>query len=270
MALITFSSCFYVLKSKFDASKYHIWMNNMISIANNFNLVIYTDENSKHYIQTYNKKNIKIIIKPLTSFVTYKFKTDWILNHENNHMLNNNSQFNTCWELNMLWSEKVWFVCQTVSQRYFDTEYHGWCDIGYFRNEDSDTHTNYLQNWCCDRIINKLEKEKIHYACVCNNNSILAYLNKLINDKNNQGLPKNPIPPNQQSIAAGFFILHKDKIEWWCNAYTSKLKLYLENDYLVKDDQIIVADCFFSEPTHFKLYRENINKNNWFMFQRIL
>ena len=55
---ITFSSCFYIIKSKFDPSVYVTWMNNFISIVNQFNLVIYTDDNSRKYIDT--KGNTKI------------------------------------------------------------------------------------------------------------------------------------------------------------------------------------------------------------------
>jgi hypothetical protein len=269
---ITFSTCFYILKSKFDPSKYQEWMNNLISITNNFNLVIYTDENTSKLIQIYNKPNIKIVIKPIESFMTYRFKPNWINNHDKNHMLNHNSQgsFETCWELNMLWSEKVWFVNQTVNQRYFDTEYYGWCDIGYFRNRDEDTHTNYLQNWPSNELINKLEKNKIHYGCICNNYSLLAYIQKLVKNKDITGLPKNPIPPNQQSVGAGFFILHKTMSNWWAITYTEKLHLYLQNNYLVKDDQMIVIDCIFSDINHFKLYQEkNSHMDNWFMFQRL-
>ena len=60
---ITFSSCFYILKSKFDKTTYINWMNNFISIVNEFYLVIYTDENSVKYINTKNNPRIKIIIK---------------------------------------------------------------------------------------------------------------------------------------------------------------------------------------------------------------
>lgn len=48
----TFSSCFYILKSKFDETTYINWMNNFISIVNEFYLVIYTDESSVKYIDT--------------------------------------------------------------------------------------------------------------------------------------------------------------------------------------------------------------------------
>ena len=61
---ITFSSCFYIIKSKFDKDTYINWMNNFISIVNNFNLVIYTDENSLKFINKRENPRIKIIIKP--------------------------------------------------------------------------------------------------------------------------------------------------------------------------------------------------------------
>ena len=60
---ITYSSCFYILKSKFDENTYINWMNNFISIVNEFYLVIYTDESSVKYIDTKNNPRIKIIIK---------------------------------------------------------------------------------------------------------------------------------------------------------------------------------------------------------------
>ena len=62
---ITFSSCFYIIKSKFNPEKYVEWMNNFISIVNNFNLVIYSDLNSYKYIKTNNNPRIKIVIKPI-------------------------------------------------------------------------------------------------------------------------------------------------------------------------------------------------------------
>jgi hypothetical protein len=41
--LITFSTCWYIVKSKFPISTYLEWIKNLFSIVNNFNLVIYTD-----------------------------------------------------------------------------------------------------------------------------------------------------------------------------------------------------------------------------------
>ena len=263
---ITFSSCFYVIKSKFDHRIYIEWMNNFISIVNNFNLVIYTDENSAKYINIKNNPKIKIIIKPLDIFYNYKYKDYWIKNHENNYLLNDKSS----WQLNMLWSEKIWFVNETSEKKYFDTEFYGWCDIGYFRNRPEDTDTKSLLNWSNSEKIMKLDKNKICYSCINNDDGYMNFLYKIINNRNEKDLPVLPIPAHQNSIAGGFFILHKDNINWWATTYDNKLKLYFENGYLVKDDQIILVDCILSNLDRFTLFRENNNLDNWFMFQRIL
>ena len=264
---ITFSSCFYIIKSKFDPRVYIEWMNNLISIVNNFNLVIYTDENSYKYIDTKNNPKIKIIIKPLDNFYNYKYKDYWIKNHENNYLLNDKSS----WQLNMLWSEKIQFVKETYQNKYFDTEFYGWCDIGYFRNRPEDIHTSKLNNWGNIKADLKKYANKICYACITNNDGYINFLHKIVNNRNDIGLPITPIPAHQNSIAGGFFILHRDNIEWWSTTYDDRLKLYFENGYLVKDDQIILVDCILSNLDRFTLFRENINNiDNWFMFQRIL
>ena len=265
---ITFSSCFYIIKSKFDPSKYIEWMTNFLSIVNQFNLVIYTDENSALYIPIITRENprIKIVVKPLEKFYNYKYRDNWIKNHAKNTLLNDKSS----WELNMLWSEKIWFVKETIERNYFETDYYGWCDIGYFRNRPEDIHTNFLSNWPDKTKINNLDKNKIYYACINNDERYINYLIKIVNTKNNYGLPKQEIPAYQTSVAGGFFILYKDKIDWWSRTYDNKLKLYFKHNYLIKDDQIILADCVLSNMDYFTLFRENNSKyDNWFMFQRL-
>jgi hypothetical protein len=265
--MLTLSSCFYVIKSKFDTGKYIEWMNNFISICNNFNLVIYTDKQSAPHINTRGNPRIRVVIKPIDQFHCYKYRDSWIQNHAKNVMLNAESQFNTAWELNMLWSEKIAFVQETVTNRYFETEYYGWCDIGYFRNRSCDTHTSVLMAW---PTIHGLDKTKIHYACVNRSRQYINQLVSLINRRGENGLPIQPIPPNQHSVAGGFFILHRDKLEWWSRLYYQTLESYFANQYLVKDDQIVIADCVFSHLGHFKLYNEVAPYDNWFMFQRLL
>lgn len=264
---ITFSSCFYIIKSKFDPETYVYWMNNFISIVNNFYLVIYTDENSSKYINTKDNPNIKIIIKPFSEFYNYKYKDFWISNHEQNIYLNTK----TGWEVNMLWNEKVHFVKETCVNNYFNTDMYGWCDIGYFRNRSDDLHTIYLQNWCSKHKIQELDQTKIHYPRVSNDTYFLQQLSNNINSKNQVGLPIQLIPPEIRSVGGGFFIIHKNKINWWCNTLDNKLQIYFNNKRLVKDDQIILTDCIFTSPLEFFLHVENNSSyDNWFMFQRIL
>jgi hypothetical protein len=264
---ITFSSCFYIIKSKFDPITYINWMNNFISTVNNFNLVIYTDDNSAKYIDTKGNPKIKVFIKPIEEFYNYKYKDFWIENHKKNFLLNDKSN----WVLNMLWSEKIWFVKETIERKYYETEFYGWCDIGYFRNRPDDIHSSKLLNWPNNEKIMKLDKNKICYACINNDDKYMNSLHRIVNNKNQNGLPIQEIPPIQNSIAGGFFIIHKDKINWWSETYDNKLELYFKNNYLVKDDQIILVDCVLSNLNDFLLFRENIQHlDNWFMFQRIL
>ena len=263
---ITFSSCFYILKSKFDKTTYINWMNNFISIVNEFYLVIYTDEKSVKYIDTKNNPRIKIIIKPVDQFYTYKYKELWIKNHKKNKLLNTRVE----WEVNMLWNEKIWFTNETCKNKYFDTDYYGWCDIGYFRNRNVDINTSNLMKWGNNSKIEKINKDCIFYGLVNRNLQYVNNLQNTINNKNTIGLPQIPILEDQHSIGGGFFISHKDKLEWWVETYYKKLELYLTNNYLVKDDQIIIADCIFSQSKDFCLLQENSMYDNWFMFQRFL
>jgi hypothetical protein len=260
---ITFSSCFYVLKTKFSTDTYISWMNNFISIVNEFNLVIYTNENSVKHIDTKENPKIKIIIKPLEQFNTYKYKNDWIRNHENNTTMNDR----IVWQVNMLWNEKIWFVNETCKNKYFDTPYYGWCDIGYFRLP-SRNGTCDLSRWANSDKISKLTIDKVYYGLVENN---IEHIRAMVSNKNSIGLPIQPIPPGQVSIAGGFFIVHRSKIDWWLETFYKKLELYLHNNYLVKDDQMIVIDCILTQPDEFILCQEHDPRyDNWFMFQRIL
>ena len=259
---ITFSTCFYVIKSKFDPSIYIQWMNNFISIVNQFNLVIYTDAATSSYIKVHDNPRIKVVIKEICDFYNYKYQTEWIENHRHNNRLNGS----TCWELNMLWSEKVWFVKETMDNQYFDTDTYGWCDIGYFRNRPYDTHTNNLTNWG-----KTISCDKICYACICNDDSYMNILRQIVVNKNKNGLPSQEIPSHQNSFAGGFFVIKKGLVHWWAREYDTKLQLYFKHKYLVKDDQIIIVDCILSNPEHFNIFYENNPAyDNWFMFQRIL
>ena len=76
---------------------------------------------------------------------------------------------------------------------------------------------------------------------------------------------------NQLSVAGGFFILHKDKYDWWKNTYYKTLTKYFTYDYLIKDDQIILLDCIISNLKQFKIIQEtNHHHDPWFVFQNYL
>jgi hypothetical protein len=250
------------MKSKFDPSIYVQWMNQFLSVVNDFYLVIYTDAESVSYIDTNGNTRIRVIMKPIEEFYTYRYRDQWIRNHENNYLLKNRVD----WKVNMLWSEKVFFVLETYEKKYFDTKYYGWCDIGYFRNRPNDLPTKKLTHWANQQKIEALNPNKIHYSQICDSQYIQR-LFRLVNVVR----PKIAVPPEQNSIAGGFFICYHDKIGWWAKEYDKKLQYYFENSFLVKDDQTILVDCILSDLKHFFLHTEtNPLYDNWFMFQRIL
>jgi hypothetical protein len=243
----------------------------MLETVQNYFLVIYTDSEGVHRLsKAISHPNIKIVIKPIEQFVQYKHKEKWMENHVKNTSLNTRCG----WEVNMLWAEKMHFVDQTIKERYFpEVEWYGWCDIGYFRPKSLDPRFTSmtiaeLRGWPNPDKMTRLDKSKIHYALV---NPFVIDLIRMIQEKTEKGLPRRPIPPNQISIAGGFFLTTRDNLPGWIAVFDAKLSLYFTNGYLVKDDQMIIADCIFSDVSKFKLHREDNPKyDNWFMFQRLL
>ena len=242
-------------------------MKNLISNAVNFNLVIYTNYESSQILKKYyGKKNIKIIIRKFEEFSTYKYENYWVSNHHKNTLLQNTDH-----RLNMIWSEKINFVLESYKNHYFDSDFYGWCDIGYFRNRECDLRLENLNPWPSESKLKRLNPDLIYYGIANNKISDLQNIFKLINNKNTNNLPTIPPPVEQISIAGGFFISHHKNLEWWQKIYFSTLINYLTNNVLVKDDQIILADCIFSNLEHFNLIYENDPQyDNWFLFQRFL
>lgn len=271
--IITFSTCWYMLKSKFNDKTYIEWIKNFVSIINKFNLVIYTDNNSfKQISKLINLPHdkIKIIIKPFEDFYMYKYKDFWINNHKKSNL---NLHIKTDWHLNMLWNEKVFFVNETIQNRYFDSLYYGWCDIGYFRNRPNDLHTNYLSKWPnYIKLLNYPFTNKIHYGCVQNDTTIY---NKLSHDIKTHYTEKQSRQPSclfeEKCFAGGFFILKPSLIDIYTKLYDAKLLYYFINTFIIKDDQTIIMDIIFTNPNIFYIHTEdNTIFDNWFMFQRLL
>lgn len=262
MKNITFVSAWYNIKSKFNIKIYQKWMNIFLSNIQNFYLIIYTNKESYYVIEPFiNNNNIKVIFKEFDEFYCNKY--NWVENHKKNDLLNEKSRFNTDWKLNMLWNEKINFLNDVIKNNIFDTEWYGWCDIGYFRNNNS-----IVNNWPNNKKIEQLDKNKIYYAKV---NKNINNICKFILNKNEYGLPKIPIPPNQNSFAGGFFILHQTMYEWWFQTYYNKLDAYFNHNYLIKDDQIIIVDCIINNLSQFCIIEErNKTKDPWFVFQNYL
>jgi hypothetical protein len=265
--MVTIVTAWYNLKNKFNKETYGKWMDNFLLNVASANIVIYTNKSTYDDLAKYaDMPNIKIILKELEEFYTYKDKNNWISNHSKNNLLKDR----VAWELNMLWSEKINFVKDAHDNNHFPASWYIWCDIGYFRGRHMDLSAEMIKKWPNPEKINKLDVNKVHYAYVGDNNA-LVYYNIIVNNKNSHGLPKVEIPPNIISVAGGFFVINKTKLAGWHTEYYKRLELYFKHKYLVKDDQIILIDCILTKPNDFQLHFENQPQyDNWFMFQRLL
>jgi hypothetical protein len=241
----------------------------MLEEVNHYNLVLFTDEEGDRILRDhfapyyFLNPRIKIVIKPIEQWHNYQYKEEWIRNHDTNTLLNGKTE----WALNMLWAEKVHFVNDAKINQYFPpSEFYGWCDIGYFREGP-------CPSFCVSHKMLSLNKNKIYYAQVNPNEHEMQTYKELILNKNANGLPTQPLPPEQVSFAGGFFIAHHSKIGGWSTLFDTKLKLYFLNKYLVKDDQMIIVDCIFSQPHRFEIINEDSSEkhlNLWFQFRRFL
>lgn len=265
--MITFVTCWYKFTNKFNNNIYEKWIENFLSNINNFYLVVFTNKDSYSMVEKYSSiKNIKIIIKEVEDFYNYKYKDNWILNHQNNYLLNTKIS----WQVNMLWNEKISLVKEVYENNYFNTEWFGWCDIGYFRCRNNDLTREQLKTWPNIEKINNLNKDKIYYAKVQNNIALYNKYVKIILNKSDCGLPKQEIPHEQVSIAGGFFLIYRDNIDWYHNLHDTKINLYFDNNRLIKDDQIIVLNNIVENISKFTLITENSQYDIWFLFQRYL
>ena len=245
---ITFVTCWYNLKCKFPEQKYRGWISNFLGNVETFNLVIYTDKNSLSMLESYKHNDrIKIIILEKENWELYKLKDQFSKNHQRNHLLNSMVEEDVI----MLWCQKTFFVKKAIQDKIFESDYYGWCDIGYFRNST-------CKKWPRQYKIDLLHRNKIYYTLV-NRRTLFV----LKNIKKRTG--KVSIPADQISIAGGFFIGHREKCTEWCEFFETKLNHYFSNNMLVKDDQIIILDCILENESFFEL----IN-GGWFNFKRYL
>jgi hypothetical protein len=174
----------------------------------------------------------------------------------------------------MLWNEKVFFVEDTIKNGYFKTFYYGWCDIGYFRNNHDNIHTQYLQNWPNMITLFKepFTNNVIHYADVQPDHEL--YSNELLHikrhyEENLLDHPSSNLLKNY--FAGGFFILKHQLIHHYAKIYEKKLEYYFNNNYTIKDDQTLLVDLIATNKKMFCIHDIfQTHLNEWFAFQKIL
>jgi hypothetical protein len=259
--MLTLCTAWYRVNNKFRNNEYNVWMSNLLSSSNKFKVVLFTNTETYDEVKQYECDNIHIVIK---EFEDFHCATDkWLENHERNDELNHKSKHNTDYKLNMIWNEKVAFVHDAFTRQIFDTEYYCWCDIGYFRNSQFP-----INEWPNEDKLKIVNKDTIHYCQIVHDHQLSILINKHLPNKDSKYI-KGQLDPNQESIAGGFFLTHSSNIEWWFNQYYEIMNWYLDNDMLIKDDQIIIITAFIHKWSCFTLIKARCG-NKWFGFQDFL
>ena len=278
------------MKNRHGYEKHLNWFRDFIGVVNQFYLVIYTGESEYNAIcdeirklDETTRRQIKVVVKPFSEFHNYKYERFWM---ENNARPECKLAQIADWRLNMLWCEKTHFVRETIENRYFDTEYYGWCDVGYFRDtlsSGSAYRERIRQQWPNPNKINRLHKDKVYYGCNLTPSQLYIgytyhtrYFNNIDADTR---IPRESYPPRAHMLSGGFYITGREKALWWCSRFQEILELYIANNVVIQDDQHIIAHCVFTNgmnggTTNPDFCIIKVNETNedalWFLFRDFL
>lgn len=253
---IVFYTLIYKIKSKFDFKKYEEWGKNLVNNIKENILIIYTDNYTYALIKNIfdNNNNIKIIFLDLNNFKYYKY-IDFF-----NNCTKLTEEHDIDPKLLLIWLERV--IILNNIKNLIKSDFYSFVDFGYFR--DVNIYDNFFKN----NIL--LNKDKIYY-CLIKNDNIYIKNEILLYYKINNEYPIK----NDGMIGGGFLIIHHDKINFYINLFENKILSYINNNRLIKDDQIIITDIIFDKNNieHFELitdtdshlnicYKNKININN--------
>jgi hypothetical protein len=284
------------MKNRHGYEKHLNWFRDFIGVVNQFYLVIYTGESEYNVIcdeirklDEATQRKIKVILKPFSEFHNYKYERFWM---ENNARPGCKLAQIADWRLNMLWCEKTHFVRETIEKQYFDTEYYGWCDVGYFRDTLSSggpgaaaTHPAYRErireHWPNPDKINRLHKDKVYYGCNISPSNLHKCYTYYAQHFQNTAR-RDVYSPRAHLLSGGFYITGREKALWWCCRFQEILELYIANNVVIQDDQHIIAHCVFTNgmngmnagTTNPDFCIIKINETNedalWFLFRDVL
>tara|TARA_B110001450_G_C17639190_1_gene488607 strand:+ start:429 stop:1223 length:795 start_codon:yes stop_codon:yes gene_type:complete len=251
---ITIVTCYLNIdKSKHGKEKYKIWIINYLSIIKNNNIVIYCncDKTIGLILELRNSylNKTKIVKINLEDLYTYKYNDYFIkdnkIDPEKYHAP----------ELYLIWNNKVAFMHDAFKNKFFDTEYYMWTDIGMLREEKLYDILN-ANEFKCN--VEKLDKYKITLLKLDNFTlEELSYKNTIMPYKYQTGINR---------CGGGAIISSKFLIEKWFNIYYSMLDTFVLNDFFAGKDQNILNNIYIKYGDNlFNLVEpNNYNLDKWF------
>ena len=251
---ITIVTCYLDIdKSKHGKENYKNWIINYLSIIKNNNIVIYCncERTIKLILELRNNflnktKIVKINIEDLYTYryIDY-FTKDNKKDPEKYHVT----------ELYLIWNNKVAFMYDAFKNKYFDTEYYMWTDIGMLREEKLYDILN-ANDFKCN--VEKLNKNKIILLKLNNfTKEELSYKKTIMPYKYKTGINR---------CGGGAIISSKFLMEKWFNIYYSMLDTFISNDFFAGKDQNILNNIYIKYGDDlFDLVEPNdYNLDKWF------
>ena len=232
-------SCFYLVNPKPGRSHtlYKEWFQNLLDSLT-CNIVVFTDEESKKFLDT---TNDKIIYKILPFNKLYYFKKYGLNFWKEQESLDPNKK--RSWKLGLLYNEKCKFIEKTIDL-YPKEDWFIWCDIGCFRNKLDLKFP----------VITHLNQKKI----------TLLLIKKFKSKELKSGYIFHP--EQQERLGGGVQIATKNIWKKWIPLYDEVFKLYTKKS-IVSCDQGLLSTLALEKKGIVDLIpsrKTKISKSRWF------
>lgn len=251
---------YYIARDKWKRSgfglgndRYKWWLPNILSL--NTDLVFFTDDHYYEYVQEiadkFKNENTKLTIikKPLSDLEVYKkYYTDIAIlmnSPKFKRIVRSTHAAELLYPLyNTIMYNKVNFLKEAAEIDPYGSDYFFWADLGAFRKE-----IEHYQN--IDWPINaKFFTDKINF---------FSHAGWNYNIDNQQ----NYFTSQSRVIHGGYFIVPKDKINFFKNKVDEVIEEILSNGYIGSDEKIFDLICK-RDPSNFEL-----TKADWFEFYKM-
>jgi hypothetical protein len=237
---VTLVSCYYKIKSKSSIENYRKWIDNFFTNIKS-NLIIFTNKESRIYLETYLTDKVFIIEKDFEEFEIFKqYPNIW----EQQYEMDCSKYCGRTKYCYMIWNSKINMVNEAIKINPFSSNKFIWNDIGNIRKQNIGIDLSKYP------IYDKISNEKIDIA-------YLRPFNK--NDMNRQYF-KDEVHFSGSIIAGSIEIWKK-----FHKLYYDIFKKYIDNNQFIGCDQQIISSCYIENQEIFHLIYPIENKyDEWF------
>jgi len=237
---VTLVSCYYSIPSKRSKEKYIEWLDNFFKNIY-ANMIIFTNKESRKYLEKYKKNNILIIEKEFDEFKIYKeYPNIW------NQQYAMDSQKYTgrgiyCY---LIWNSKINMVMEAIEKNPFQSDKFIWNDIGNIRKTDLEIDLSIYPRH------EKISQNKIDIICINDFN---------INDFNKKYFK------DEIHISGSIFGGSTEAWKTFYKIYYEIMDNYIINNQFIGCDQQLISSCYICQSDLFNLIKPiHFKYDQWF------